>query len=132
MARKQIHRATHILNNLRLDAFRELTNIFCETEDKELREYIGDHLLKGGIMDSSLKNCWILLKGIESDENLSTSLTEQQCGLNINKILKLDCDSKSNVAVALFFTNYGKLNAWMVPLAIILFFRPTAGTFFKC
>lgn len=95
---------------MRLDAFKELTNIFCETEDKDLREYIGDHLLKTGTIDSSLKNCWILLRGIESDDNLSISIGEKQCALNINQILKLDCDSKSNIAVALYFTNYGKLH----------------------
>lgn len=82
--------------------------MFCQTENKELREYIGDHLLKSRKLDSLVKNCWVLLNGIESDENLFLSLAEKQYSLNVNGILNLDCDLKSHIAVALYFKNYGK------------------------
>lgn len=106
--RKQIHRASHILNNINLDATKELTNIFCETENKELREYIGDHLLKSRKLDPLLKNCWVLLNGIESDEDLFLSLAERQRSLSVSEIVNFDCDLKGNVAVALYFKNYGE------------------------
>lgn len=108
LERQQIHRASHILNNINLDAIRELTNIFCETEDKELREYIGNHLLKSRKLNPLVKNCWVLFNGIESDENLFLFLAERHRSLNINGILNLDCDLKSNIAVELYFKNYGK------------------------
>lgn len=108
LSRKQIHRATHILNNIDLDAFKELVKVFCETEDRDLREYVGDHLLKNEKMDVQLKDSWILLKGIESDEQFVNLFNEKECGLNINNILNLNCDFKSNIAVAVFFTSYGK------------------------
>lgn len=108
LARKQIHRASHILNNINLDAFQELTRIFCETEDRNMRDYIGDHLLKNGKLDDPLKNSWVLLNGILADENLFLSFTEKNCSLNINRILKLDCDFKSKIAVSLYFKSFGK------------------------
>lgn len=60
-------------------------------------------------MDPLLRNCWVLFNGIESDENLFLLLSEKQCILNISAIVNLNCDIKSNIAVALFFKNFGKL-----------------------
>lgn len=112
LERKQVHRASHILNNINLDANEELANMFCETEDKELREYIGDYLLNSRKLDPLLKNCWVLFNGIQSDENLFLSLAEKHCSVNISGILSLDCDLKSNLAVVLYFKNYGKLRKY--------------------
>lgn len=134
LERKQVHRASHILNNINLDATKELTNVFCETENKELREYIGDHLLKSRKLDPLLKNSWVLLNGIQADENLFLSLAEKQYSANINGILNLDCDLKSNIAVVLFFKTYGKLQKILKVLSVSnsFFCRLTIGTVFKC
>lgn len=106
--RKQIFRATHILNNIGLDPFIELTKVFCKTEERGLREYIGQHLLKHEKLESSLKDCWILLNNLESNEILLTSFRNDNHSINIKTILTLDSHLRSKIAATLFFINYGE------------------------
>lgn len=112
LGRKQIFRAAHILSNINVDPFVEFIEIFCQTEDKELREYLGNHVVKNGKLDDQLHQSWILLDvlaGVDAKDHY-TELVNKYGSLNVSKINKLDCDYKYKIATEIFIQNYGKKN----------------------
>lgn len=111
LQRKQIFRASHILSNIQLDPFVELTKVFCETENKELREYIGTHLIKNKQLEDRINNYWTLLALIENnEETFSTLIGKYNRCLNIQMFQNMSCDEVSEIATCVFFTTYGMCN----------------------
>ncbi|CAH0552154.1 unnamed protein product [Brassicogethes aeneus] len=62
LTRKQIFKACHILNNIKLDPNGELEKIFYSTNNKDLRDYIGNHLVKNEKLGDDLVSLWHLLE----------------------------------------------------------------------
>ncbi|XP_025830251.1 uncharacterized protein LOC112904435 [Agrilus planipennis] len=102
--RKQIFRASHILNNMKLDPVLEMTQIFVETDKKDLRNYIGDHLCKISKMPENFIVTWNLLKAIENKSNILSR--DENYTATFSEINKKDHKWKCKVGTKLFFSTF--------------------------
>lgn len=87
----------------------ELTKVFCETENPELREYVGAHLSKNGKLEDRINNYWVLLTIIEQNDEMFNKVIRKYGHLNVHIIEKMSMSEKSETAIFLFFMTYGKL-----------------------
>lgn len=108
LVRKQIFKASHILSNINVEPFLELTKVFCKTEDSDLREYIGAHLVRNGKLEDGMNNCWMLLTIIEKNEEMYGKLIEKYGHLNVYVIEHMNFDEQNETATFLFFATYGE------------------------
>ncbi|XP_057655737.1 spatacsin [Diorhabda carinulata] len=102
--RKQIFRVSHILSNIGINPQEELSKIFCNTVNRELREYIGNHLKNQSKLDDNLLHLWHFLEII-----LNNSLVMSKWKLEKNSIECLknqESSWKSKIAVKLFLRSY--------------------------
>ncbi|XP_017775225.1 PREDICTED: spatacsin [Nicrophorus vespilloides] len=102
---KQVFRVSHILKNINLDPMQEISKIFQETVDSDLRDYLGKHLENAGKLDETLKESWQLLLIIE--ENFSTlfKLKQETETINILLINNKSLDWKHEIVAELFLKN---------------------------
>lgn len=104
LSRKQIFKASHILNNIKLDAPAELSKLFTSTQDVDLRDYLGNHLSKIGKTDAPYQAAWRLLVVIEENRvhlNVYDKLTVQE-------IYDREWSWKCEIGTHLYFLTYGK------------------------
>lgn len=105
---RQIFKASHILSNIGLDPPDQLSNILLETNNKQLRDYIAEHLAKNGKLESALLNTWNFIKAIEDSHVILPQINEDITQTSIQKIDQKSREWKSQIATVLFFNNYGK------------------------
>lgn len=107
LSRKQIFKASHVLNNIKLDASEEFVKIFLETDDKELRNYLGTHLEKNEKLEEHNRLAWNLMSSIaqnlDSLENFLCDLKE----LTVQAVCEMDWDWQCDVGTFIFFKSYG-------------------------
>lgn len=106
LKRRQVYKASHILSNIGLNSTKEITKIFVDTCNKDLRDYLGNHLMSVDKINDDILQSWHLLNSVI---NNNVFMKEEQQNLNINNILQRQSDWKCEVGSELFFKTYGKL-----------------------
>lgn len=107
---RQVFKATHILNNIGLEAATEFIETFLETKDKQLRDFLATHLIKIKVLDSNLQNHWMLGRLIQSCETemLNDIKIKKFQSYRVKDYLAMDDTEKTNIATIFFFTQHGK------------------------
>lgn len=111
LSRKQVFKASHILTNIKLDAPAELAKLFSSTQDIDLRDYLGNHLVKIGKLEEAYQAAWRLLVVIEENRvhlNVYDKLTVQE-------IYDKDWNWKCEIGTHLYFLTYGKCFFLLLP-----------------
>ncbi|GJQ78510.1 hypothetical protein Trydic_g11624 [Trypoxylus dichotomus] len=106
LLRKQIYRAMHIFGNMGADPFKEMLTIFLDTSYKELRQILGNHLLKHEKLDESHINNWHLLSAIENQFDILMALNKKYISVNLKCIDQESDDWRSNIGTELFFRTF--------------------------
>ncbi|XP_044265423.1 spatacsin-like isoform X2 [Tribolium madens] len=110
--RKQIFRASHVLTNIGIDPGAEFSKIFYTTSNKNMREYIGNHLMKIEKLDETLQQLWTFLNLI-----LENAITISKYKLPTESLECLDKHSegfKAEVATVLLMkTEDTRLNTFL-------------------
>lgn len=89
---------------MELDVGEEIMKIFKETLNKDLRDYLGNHLMSINKMDVETSHCWHLLTNII---NNNVYVKEELQNVNLNFIIEKSDDWKCEIASELFFLTYG-------------------------
>lgn len=108
LLRKQTYRVTHILQNMGIDSFAEMLTIFLETCCKELRQNVGNHLIKHEKLSESLINNWSLLSAIENQPDILMPLSEKWISLNLKCINEQTDEWRNAVGTEIFFKTFSK------------------------
>ncbi|KAJ8927655.1 hypothetical protein NQ314_019857 [Rhamnusium bicolor] len=84
--RKQIFRVCHVLKNIEVDPEEELVNVFYTTTNKDLREYIGNHLKKLDKLDDNISHLWRFLELILNNNVLISKYREKNKSAHLDLI----------------------------------------------
>ncbi|KAI4467372.1 hypothetical protein MML48_2g00012489 [Holotrichia oblita] len=103
LLRKQTYRVMHIFENLGADPFMEMLTIFLDTSCKELRQIVGNHLIKHQKLSEIHINNWHLLTAIESQSDILTTLNEKYISVNLKCINQQSDEWRSNMGTELLF-----------------------------
>lgn len=117
-----------------LDPGTEILKIFCETCNKDLRDYLGNHLISIQKIEEKTLQSWALLNSILNDNDTHNSVREQLENLNINTIIQQSSDWQSKLGSELFFKLFGKFSlqiANWLKIVLFLLYRFISGTVFK-
>lgn len=108
---KQIFRASHILKNINLDPFIEITNIMLNTPDVDNMNFLANHLEKNGQLNEEFKLNMRLFNIIMNDNDALTAFKQKTANEVTLKML-IDCDTewKAKLVAKLFLKYYGKHN----------------------
>lgn len=106
LSRKQIFRASHILKNIGLNPEAELEKIFYSTSNKELRDYIGQHLEKNEKLSDKNSSLWHLLELILKNNILISKYKLEDTSLKY--LDNRDDNCKHEIAAKLFIRTHGK------------------------
>lgn len=95
------------MNNVGYDAAEQLSLTLCESTDKEMRDYIAEHLIKINKLDDSILKSWKFIKLIEaSDSNLKNFFGDIS-KLSIVQFDQMCGEFKAEIATEIFFQTYG-------------------------
>lgn len=108
LLRKQTYRVMHIFENLGADPFMELLTVFLDTSCKELRQIVGNHLIKHQKLSEVHINNWHLLTAIESQSDILTRLNEKYISVNLKCINQQSDEWRSSMGTELLFRIFGK------------------------
>lgn len=106
LVRKQIFRVSHVLQNIGIDPNEELLKVFYSTTNKELREYIGNHLKNQNKLDDKMQLLWHFLALIV-DNNVLISKYKFS-NESIENLDNQNAEWKAEVASKLFLRTYGE------------------------
>lgn len=90
------------------DPFTEMVTIFLETCCKELRQNVGNHLMKHEKLSNSYINNWYLLSAIENQSDILMAMKEKHISVNLKCIGQQSDEWRNNIGTELFFRTYGK------------------------
>lgn len=91
---------------MELDVGEEIMKIFKITINKDLRDYLGNHLISIGKMDNDTSHCWHLLTNIT---NNNVFINEEHQNINLNYVMEKSDDWKCEIGSELFFITYGNI-----------------------
>lgn len=115
-----------------LDVSEEITKIFTQTSNKDLRDFLGNHLMSIAKVHENILHSWNLLNNILSTSSYSK---EELHSLNINYIMKKSDDWKCKIGSELFFKTYGIyvniFKLFFIYLKLYLICRSVLGLFLK-
>ncbi|KAF5270792.1 hypothetical protein FQR65_LT05411 [Abscondita terminalis] len=107
LEKRQIFKASHILTNIILDPIEEFRKIFLETYNANLRDYLGDYLLKHEKLSEEEKQSCNLLKIINQKHELLLNFNKDCLkDLNIKCIEDKDFSWKCDIGTQLFFSSF--------------------------
>lgn len=110
LLRKQIFRASHVVTNIKLDPTEEFTQVFVNTFDDDLRDYLGDYLDKLKKLKGNHVETWNLLNTLKKNRLYLQNFIEHFESLNIETLEKKSFDWKCEIGTTLFFKIYGESN----------------------
>ncbi|XP_063995284.1 spatacsin [Diachasmimorpha longicaudata] len=110
LMKKQIHRASHILQKVGKDPIVYITDICIKSRDPELRDYLASHVLKHEGFSEDQIDAWELIKCIKKYETIQLS-RDTLDGHSIEKIsieemLNLPSHIKTPLLTELYFHTY--------------------------
>lgn len=103
------------MTNIGVDPIEQLSNILSESTNKNVRDYIAEHLTKNGKLEMSLLNSWKFLTAIEKYNSLTfNKIWDDISSISIAKIDNKSVEWKANIATVLFFNTYGKYSKYFM------------------
>lgn len=104
---RQVFKASHILKNMGLDPSNEILKLFCNTPNKDLREYLGSHLISLDKIDKDVFNSWQLLKCIIKVPDSQNCITDVPSNPTVMEIHNQTKEWKIKIACDLFVQLFG-------------------------
>ncbi|XP_012135133.2 spatacsin isoform X4 [Megachile rotundata] len=104
LKKRQIYRASHVLNNMKKDPIEYIFNICISCKDSMLRNYLAEYLISVEHFETEYINSWNIIKSITEFEQKYMIENGISTSLSIQDVIKLPEIVKQSLCTELYFS----------------------------